>query len=146
MWNLFEINNKDTRKTSQSGIVKFEQIWNCSILSINALNKWILPGLPLIKIESTWIPIKWTLIGDTFMGNPILYHIYGRCLFYLEIRQMIYRANRIRYFLYDGKVSLNIFVPNVPFLYPLETCFQRVEKRCIGKHFANYPVSHAVIG
>ena len=80
------------------------------------------------------------------MGNPILYHIYGGCLFYLEIRQMIYRANRMRYFLYDGKVSLNLFVPNVPFLYPLKTCFQRVEKRFIGKHFVNYTISHAVIG
>ena len=27
---------------------------------------------------------------------------------------------------------LNPFVPNAPFLYPLKTCFQGVEKGCIG--------------
>ena len=26
---------------------------------------------------------------------------------------------------------INLFVPNAPFLYPLKTCFQGVEKGCI---------------
>ena len=29
------------------------------------------------------------------------------------------------------------FVPNAPFLYPLTTCFERVEKGCIGNKWVN---------
>ena len=35
------------------------------------------------------------------------------------------------------KDFFNPFVPNAPFLYPLKTCFQRVEKRCIGNEWIN---------
>ena len=33
--------------------------------------------------------------------------------------------------------SINPFVPNALFLYPLKTSFQRVEKGCIGNKWVN---------
>ena len=46
------------------------------------------------------------------------------------------------YHLFKGDISINPFVPNAPFLYPLKTwenlrvfwCFQDVEKECIGNN------------
>ena len=68
-------------------IVNYGQVWNCSSLSINDFEQ-VYTGWVFINLKRTqnWvirIAIKWALIENILMGNPVSYPIYGQCHFHL---------------------------------------------------------------
>ena len=62
-------------------------------------------------------PLKWSFLKKLLNIFAKRFHV--RCLTEFWMRLC--------------SVRVNPFVPNEPFLYHLKTCFQRVEKECIGK-------------
>ena len=89
-----------------------------------------------------------SLVQD-FTIQDIKHHKVGFQLKYSQFRDQVNKSVKnmlcLKYkiaYVSRTKKHINPFVPNAPFLYPLKTCFQGVEKECTGKEWVDS--SHAV--
>ena len=107
-------------------VFKLIMPWDCCTAEI-----WTLPDHCKAALQKLSIL---TIIGS----SKYLYYSIDYAIFYNN------KANCVL-FRYIRVVEVNLFVPNAPFFYPLNTsknckvfrCFQGVEKECIGNKCVN---------
>ena len=101
--------------------------------------KWCL----IASIANSWISLCFML--KAFVFEPITFFSFSNLLFFSALNpispsislswlKFILMLSICNDWTWDMAIvrSFNPFVPNAPFLYPLKTCFQVVERGCIG--------------